>query len=319
MASGGLLLRVGAQSFVTSHDIPVQPGSRIQLEVQQIEPRLVLRLLNTPVSLGTYQPTEKLVSGMPVNNSEFQALSMNNLFKSLGQGFQGSSISVADIRAMLANNFLVPGAINPSAVRTALVLSGIFTEALWLSHRPSLGAKSNKTILMILRQRIASSLESSGLSSAERLSLARLLGSIDSSISSITHQQISSLPQDGESSKWLATLPMQLGDEVCDIDVEIKRRARHHDDDDAEWKFSFSLTLEKLGPVTVLIKMDDGRLRIDVSVSSLMSERMTECLPLLRNQLSASGLELDHLGSHTLKPGSDEKGEATQVSLNISV
>ena len=40
MPNGDLLLVVGRNSFVTSRDIPVQPGATLQLEVQQIEPKL---------------------------------------------------------------------------------------------------------------------------------------------------------------------------------------------------------------------------------------------------------------------------------------
>ena len=62
-----------------------------------------------------------------------------------------SSLDVPEIKALLANNFLTPGSINANSLQTAMVLSGIFTEALWLSSRPLLGAQSTKTILMVLR------------------------------------------------------------------------------------------------------------------------------------------------------------------------
>ena len=46
MPNGDLLLVVGRNSFVTSRDIPVQPGATLQLEVQQIEPKLILKLVD---------------------------------------------------------------------------------------------------------------------------------------------------------------------------------------------------------------------------------------------------------------------------------
>ena len=162
------------------------------------------------------------------------------------------------MKALLASNLLLSGGINAGSLQTALMLSGIFTEALWLSNRPSLGAKSTKTILLNLRQHIFAALESSGLSSTERAALARLLGSVESSIVSTTYQQISSLPQDNERPKWLATLPVQLGEEICEVDVEVERRPPKQSDDSAEWRFKFSLTLETLGLITVLVKMQNG-------------------------------------------------------------
>ena len=109
---------------------------------------------------------------------------LSSLYQNLGLSSQGGSSSlvqvIAETKAQLESNFLLPGAINARSLRTALVLSGIFTEALWLSNRPFLGAKTTKTILMILRQRIASALEVSNLSAAEKATLIKLLTSIDS-------------------------------------------------------------------------------------------------------------------------------------------
>ena len=319
MPSGGLLLTIGTQSFVTSRDVPVQPGARVQLEVQQIEPRLVLRLINAPSSVGANHAPEIFVTGTPPSAAQLQANTFNNLFKSLGMSLKISSLDAPEIKALLANNFLTPGSINANSLQTAMVLSGIFTEALWLSSRPLLGAQSTKTILMVLRQRIASALESSGLSSDERSALVRLINSLDVSITSITHQQIASLPQESGRSKWLATLPLQLGEHICEIDVEIERRPRQESDDTTEWKFKFSLTLDTLGPVTVLVEMQKGRIRVDFTVSSLVHGSLNDSLPILRNRLIASGLELDQLSSSISRSNSDEENQARRAGLNISI
>ena len=318
MPNGGVLLTVGSQSFVTSRDIPVQQGSRVQLEIQQMEPRLVLRLVNIPSSVAARQAPDIFVNGTPLNAAQSQASGLSSLYRSLGINLQGTTFNISEMKALLANNFLTPGSINTNSLQTAMALSGIFTEALWLSNRASLGAQSTKTLLMILRQRIALALESSGLSSSERSALTRLINSVDSSISSITYQQISSLPQQSGGSKWLATLPLQLGDEVCEIDVEIERGPRQESDDDGEWKFSFSLTLERLGPLTVSIELVNGRLRIDFAVTAVVIGRLGESLPLLRDRLLAADLELEQLSSSALEPNSDGVSGSPKVSLDIS-
>jgi hypothetical protein len=317
MPSGGVLLSVGSQTFVTSRDIPAQPGSRIQFEVQQIEPRLVLRLVNTPTSIGAHRAPD-IANGAPINIAQSLPSGLNALYKSLDINLQMSNLKSGEMKALLANNFLNPNAINPTAVQTALYMSGIFTEALWLSNRPSLGARSTKTSLMVLRQRIASALESSGLSSDERLALARLINNIDSSVTSITHQQIASLPQESDRAKWLATLPLQLGEQICEIDVEIERRPRQESDDSPEWKFKFSLTLDTLGPITVLVEIHKGRICVDFKVSSLVHASLSESLPVLRNRLIASGLELDQLSSSISESNSDGEN-ARRAGLNISI
>ena len=47
LPSGSLILTVGGHSFVSSTDIPVQPGDKIALEVKQIEPTLLFRLTSS--------------------------------------------------------------------------------------------------------------------------------------------------------------------------------------------------------------------------------------------------------------------------------
>ena len=319
MPNGGVLLTVGSQSFVTSRDIPVQQGSRVQLEIQQMEPRLVLRLVNVPSSVAARQAPDVFLNGAPPSAAQLQANTFNNLFKSLGISLKTLSLGAPEMKALLASNFLTPGSISANSLQTAMMLSGIFTEALWLSNRPSFGARSTKTILMVLRQRIASALESSGLSSDERSALARLINSIDTAISSITHQQIASLPQESGRSKWLATVPLQLGEQICEIDVEIERRPRQESEDIVEWKFKFSLTLDTLGPVTVLVEMRMGRISVNFKVSPLVHGSLNESLPVLRNQLIASGLELDQLSSSISKFNLDEGNETRRAGLNISV
>ena len=323
MPSGGVLLNVGSQSFVSSRDIPVQPGARIQLEVQQTEPKLVLRLIGHPSAGGAYPSPDIAINGTPLNYEKTGASGLSYLLKNFAKDLQGTPLSqtssAAEIRSLLANNFLKPGAINATSIQTALVLSGIFTEALWVSTRPSLGARSTKTILMLIRQRAGLALESSSLTSQERATLSRLVSNIDSSITSITHQQISSLPQDAEKSKWLATLPLELGEELIEIEVEIERRTRRQDDDSSAWSFRFSLSLESLGPITVLVDMQNGRLRIDFRVTALINERLNNSLPVLRDRLIASGIVLDHIGASVFKDESDDKSHLPQVSLDISV
>ena len=323
MPSGGVLLNIGPHSFVTSRDIPVQPGSRILLEVQQVAPKLMLSLITHSQSTDAYRAPGISVNGIPLDGGKVEAKNLSGVFQNLAMNLQGGPIGltqhISEMKAQLVTNFLLPGAINASSLQTALVLSGIFTEALWLSNRPALGAQSTKTILMTLRQRVIAALESSSLSSSERAALSRLFSSIDSSITSITHQQISSLPQDSDRPKWLATLPLQLDEEICEIDVEIERRPLQQNKDIDAWRLKFSLTLDTLGPVTVLVEMHNGRLRIDFKVSASINGPLSESLPLLRNRLIASGLEPDQLTSSISKTKTDGESERPQASLNISI
>jgi hypothetical protein len=246
------------------------------------------------------------------------------LLKSLEAKFPSLSssygLSTSAIRGLLVNNFLVPGSVNASTVQAAFTLSGIFTEALWLSSRPGQGAQSSKTVLMILRQRITSALELGNLSSTERSALARLFSSVESAIASIAHQQIASIPQDDEKLKWTATLPLQQDEDLCEIDVDIERQPPRKEGGSPQWKLRLSLELQALGPVIVLIEMINDRLRIDFSVEESVNARMKEALPVLRNQLIKAGLQLDNLSSKAFESVSDDVAKMSGSSrLDISI
>jgi len=209
MPNGALILKVGSQTFVTSLDIPIQPGSQVKLEVQQIVPRLVLRLIDSDKVLGSSRTPDTLVNSAVFDVGKQSLSYLNRLLKNLEVNFPGlassSGLSASGTRALLANSMLMPGGINADTVQQAFTLSGIFTEALWLSNRPVQGARSSKTVLMILRQRIITALESGNLSPSERSALARLFNGVESAITSIAHQQIASLPQDNDKLKWMAS------------------------------------------------------------------------------------------------------------------
>ena len=323
MPSGEILLKVGSQSFITSRDIPVQPGTRIQLEVHQIDPRLILKVVNQ-INVGpALQTPDRLLNSTPLNQHTPGVSGLVDLLKNLANSSRraspGQASTASELQALLTSNFLKLGALNARSIQTALVLSGIFTEALWLSNRPLLGARSTKTILMLLKQRVVKELSLSNLPSDKRTALTQIGSAIDSSITSITHQQILSIPQDPEKPKWLATLPLEFGEEIIEIEVEIEGSPRRPDDESSGWKLEFLLELKSLGPVRVSLEMRNGRLGIDFSVTASINERLDGALPILRDRLLASGLQLDHVSTSVFKAESEGEIRASQVRLDISV
>jgi hypothetical protein len=304
--------------------VPIQPGSRIKLEIQQIVPKLVLRLIDSDKVLGSSRTADSLINRALFNDGKGGLNNLNLLLKSLEAKFPSLSssygLSTSAIRGLLVNNFLVPGSVNASTVQAAFTLSGIFTEALWLSSRPGQGAQSSKTVLMILRQRITSALELGNLSSTERSALTRLFSSVESAIASIAYQQIASIPQEDEKLKWTATLPLQQEEDLCEIDVDIERQSPRKDGGSPQWKLRLSLELQALGPVIVLIEMINDRLRIDFSVEESVNARMKEALPVLRNQLITAGLQLDNLSSKAFDSVSNDVAKMSGSSrLDISI
>lgn len=323
MPSGNLLLTVGGHSFVTTRDIPVQPGGRVMLEVQQLEPKLVLRLLSTTPSSSNQVGNSAVMSGGLLDVRESSGQGFERLIVTLARSLSSSSgqshLNFQEWIRLLSQNFLNSNNVSADGVRASFLLSGIFTETLWYSNRSAQAARSTKTSLLTIRSNIASAMQQKGLTAEERSALSRLLANIDELIGSVTRHQISSISQDPTSPKWVTSLPLQFGEKVIEVEVEIEKRGRQKGDNSAEWSVILSLTLEGLGSITFLIEMQNSRLRINVRVNESSSEALNASLPMLRSRLIASGLEVDDLSCTISERKLHDANETAKASLNISV
>ncbi|HBM83217.1 MAG TPA: flagellar hook-length control protein FliK, partial [Halieaceae bacterium] len=54
--TGELVLRVGGLQITATADIPVQQGARLLLEVRQLQPQAVLRIIGNPASPASAEP-----------------------------------------------------------------------------------------------------------------------------------------------------------------------------------------------------------------------------------------------------------------------
>lgn len=200
LPTGGLLLTVGGQSFVTSSDLPVQPGTKLMLEVQQTRPNVVLKFVEQVPARPSTHGSDIASRDALVSEGRLSSHGLSQLIGALSatkiSRLEPHVFNPAQALASLSENFLRAGKLTPSAVQVALLLSGIFTEALWASDRTNLAARSTKTLLMTLSDRIRLALQAAGLTPEERNSLRRLITSVETSLGFITKQQISSIPQD---------------------------------------------------------------------------------------------------------------------------
>ena len=324
MPSGGLLLTVGRQSFVTTRDIPVQPGARIMLEVQQVEPKLVLRLVSAPVpGLSTINSNTVIDGGAAqANQSTGQGISqlMAALTAASSSGSVASQLNFQNYARLLASNFLSAGAITADTFRAAFLLSGIFTESLLSADRSTQAARSTKTILLAIRESIASAMHGSGLTVEERAALSRLLGNIDALIGSMTNHQISSMPQDdGAPQRWVSSLPLQWGEKLIEIEIEMQHRPSTENEESPEWQLSLRFELDALGAISIFIGMMGNRLSVDIlSSEEASTQYFVESMPALKTQLVMAGLEVNRISAETLSK-SKQTSKRDAKSINISV
>ena len=318
MPNGDLLLVVGRNSFVTSRDIPVQPGATLQLEVQQIEPKLILKLVDPRTSNQSSGGSSVTFSGELLTGGRPLSTRFAQLISGL-EAWQSSSAYAEEAKRSLLENTLKISNLNAASLRAAFLLSGVFTEALWRMNQPELAAKSTKSVLLVLKERITGALQSAGLSSAERNSLVRLLGNVDNLIGSVTKNQISSLPNDGGLPKWVTTLPFQWGSEIIEIDVELNHRRRSMKSAAAEWQFCLSLELEALGKIRIVIGISNLCVDVDFSVEPHASRTIENSMPLLKSQLVMSGFEVNRLVTEALvETHVNESAEAAK-KVDISI
>jgi len=322
MPSGALLLTVGGNSFVTTRDIPVQPGARVMLEVQQLEPKLVLRLLPAPgLDVNAQNNPAIIGGGAQAHRSAGHGLAqlLSALAAAPSSVFGAAQLNLQDSSRLLASNFLNAGNITADGVRAAFILSGIFTESLLSADRSSQAARSTKTILLAIRGSITSAMHSSGLTVEERATLSRLLGNIDALIGSITNHQISSIPQDGAPPRWVSSLPLQWGEKLVGIEIEVEHRPSTEDEESPGWQLSLKFELDVLGAVSIFVGMMGNRLTVDVLSSEEGStEYFVESMPALKTQLVMAGLEVNRITAKTVSK-SEQTSRQEIEGIKVSV
>ena len=320
MPNGALILAVGGQTFISSKDIPVQPGTKVMLEVHQTEPKLVLKLLEETNSLLDPRPKNFNfgVELRPPAPAKGLAALMESLSTNALSDRVASSLKVQELERLLVNNFIRSGSITPGNVATAFISSGLFTEALWFANRSNLAAGSTKTILLLLKERIFLALRAITLSPAERKSLERMLGLVEAQLRSITYQQVGSIPTESGHNKWLTSLPLQLGEKLIELDIEIDYGSEQTGEPPNFWRLCLSFELETLGSIKALITSINNRFNIEFEVPDHMTNRVNDSLSLLRAGLQSAGLEVEKLAASSVKPTVESKESKSAKHIDLS-
>ena len=158
----------------------------------------------------------------------------------------------------------------------------------------------------------------SGLTAEERAALSRLLGNIDALIGSMTNHQISSIPQDGTPPRWVSSLPLQWGEKLIEIEIEIQHRPSTENEESPGWQLSLRFELDALGAISIFIGMRGNRLTVDILSSEEGSTQyFVESMPALKNQLVMAGLEVNRITAETVSK-SEQTSKRDAKSINVS-
>ena len=265
MPSGNVLLNVGGREFVTPLDLPVQAGSRLQLEVQNVQPQITLKVLgagrDVPVSQLTQLNSQNLLFSRPGSNAETKPTTLTALLGALStqptlRALVAQSPAVSAAINALAAHSVSADSLSASALASVIGRSGLFNEANLASGRADRVGNSSKTQLAQL-QKALSILPAVNLNAEARASLNNLSDLTNAALANLTQQQLISMPQDSGGQRWCFGIPISHDGGFVDLQMLIERDAHGSDvsQDETSWRVDLSLTLPEIGPLRVLVTM----------------------------------------------------------------
>lgn len=272
MPSGNVLLNVGGREFVTPLDLPVQAGSRLQLEVQQVQPQVTLKVLTnaregTPSQLT--QPTTQssqqgLLSSATAFSADAKPGSLSSLLVALSslsaqpalRPLISQAPALASLISALSTHSLQANAMSASSLAAVVGRSGLFNEANLVAGRSNRVSGSSKTHLAQL-QKLIGDLPSANLNAEARASLSTVSDFTNAALANVTQQQLISIPQDTGSQRWCFGIPLAYEGSFVDLNMVIERDEKSGDSNPSEamWRVDLSLSLPEIGPLRVLVTM----------------------------------------------------------------
>lgn len=319
MPDGNLILVVSGQKFITSQDIPVQPGTRVSLEIQQLQPRLVLKFVEVDNLVLRNKAAGSDSLQNPISSSQGFATLVAALRANSSLIQSASDMDVDGLIKALQETFLKFENLNHSQVRNVFNVSGVFTEALWFANKVDLATRSSKTILLSLREAVLVALRSPNLQLFERDALRRVLTNVEALLLNTTRKQIASIPQENGQSKWLATLPLQWSDKLIHIDVELRRHHKELVTADSDWQLFLSIELEKLGVIKISLAMLKERLQVEFQVNGDVTKFFLKSLPALRSQMVTAGLNVDDIKAKPISKNYDASSSGPFKGIDVSI
>ena len=272
MPSGNVLLNVGGREFVTPLDLPVQAGSRLQLEVQQVQPQVTLKVLTsaregTPSQLTqpiTQVSQQSLLSSSTAFSVDAKPSPLSSLLVALAtpsaqpalRALISQAPALASLISALFSQSLQATALSGGAIAAAVGRSGLFNEANLAMDRSGRASSSSKTQLAQL-QKLIGELPTTNLNAEARASLSTLSDLTNAALANLTQQQLISMPQDTGSQRWCFGIPLAYEGSLVDLDMVIERDEKNGESSSAEalWRVDLSLSLPEIGPIRVLVTM----------------------------------------------------------------
>ena len=315
LPSGEMVLKVGAERVTASTDIPLQPGSRLLLEVKQVQPQITFRVLNaggapyvgSPEMMAEAIKLQRQAGAAQVPKDGMAPLF--SLLRALGGGtLQALGLDRAIVKQLQGGVKSSDELTEPLLLIKAIQGNGTFHESL-LAHGTSnmagLAADDLKGQLMRAVFKVRANLEDSdklGLEAEQVGLLETLRSALESGLKIITDNQLGSVPAEQTQlpQQWCFDIPFRFGEEVYNIGIQIFEEGANSAAGDGAvsqtWAAHISLNMPGLGATEITVKLVGERISVDL----IGSEQETLALFLRSQQsltagLESRGLKLDRL------------------------
>tara|TARA_R110000772_G_scaffold48088_2_gene109744 strand:+ start:66047 stop:67156 length:1110 start_codon:yes stop_codon:yes gene_type:complete len=327
--SGELVLRVGGLQITATADIPVQQGARLLLEVRQLQPQAVLRIIAPP---GAAAAPERSGNVRLLGAAAPGLETVNALARVVGQlqPAEGAvralpAESLALVRQLLRAVPRAAELLQPAGLRAAVAASGTFSEAQLLhsAGKPAPAPTDLKSSLARVLAHVDARLEGVNAiptRAADAAALLALRQELESALTAITTNQLASLPGDTATARsWLFTLPFLWQEEYRQLQLQLEREAPQPGDPDEQerWRLQLNLELPRLGQIAVEARLTQGQLAVEVISDRPAVRRLVQASSgLLESALENRGLSLAGLISRPPTAGSTAP-PVTSSSLDL--
>lgn len=336
LPTGELVLRVAGQQITATADIPVQQGSRLLLEVKQLEPVPILRVLNpapgaAPGGAGNVQLVSlsaNALAGPPLAQTMVSAQNAASALSALP--------ALAESLTQLLR--LAPRAeqlLQPQALAQALGSSGVVMEGSVRAAAEGRAPFPDRDIKASLFRALAqldgalAQAEALRMPAATAEMLIELRRELEAGVGRITLHQLASHPGDEHSPKTQHfEIPVVLGAGTHSLTIVItaaddqgtQQDAADRDEDNA-WKMLLRFSPPKLGPLTVSMRLAGEIVDLRFAAARADVRALIDAgMPTLGRTLESRGLKLHTTAAATLantpEPGAPS---ATSNPQNLDV
>jgi hypothetical protein len=332
--TGELVLRVGGQQITATADIPIQQGATLLLEVKQLQPVPLLRVLNPVASpaASNVGGTLQLLSTTPSGVSSTPLATVVQAIQS-GQLSAAVPVTVVDSLSQLLR--LVSRAERvtlPEGLAAALRNSGVFFESALAASGEGKPTSPQGDLKAGLFQALAR--VDAALAQAEKLSLPasdaealwNLKRELEAGLGRITVNQLASQPADTASRHWQLEIPVQLAGDLHSLRIELEQErgagGGNAGEDEAEdrWNIQLAFAPAALGALEVKMRLQGDTLDLRFAAANAAVRQVIDAgIPRLVNALASRGISLTTTPAASLvdTPSSMESAPLAGSTLDI--